>query len=123
VSWTEAQIQEVSALELGSDVSYVRLRWSLVDRRPRHVKTDHLQVLTESAERGRNLAVLVPTNTETRWFQDYCLPWEVWFIRRRVTEVNPTKGSALVIMGPVARRGRVRWWNPSPQLHLFGDAS
>ena len=62
---------------------------------------------------GTDLAVLVPNSTETHWFQRYCFKWEVLFIKGRVTKVNPTQGSALVLMGPRAQRGRVRLWAPA----------
>jgi phage N-6-adenine-methyltransferase len=54
------------------------------------------------ALKGATVVCLVPARTDTAWFQDYCLPHEVRFIRGRLKFGSATNSapfpSALVIM-------------------------
>lgn len=56
----------------------------------------------ESAEDGATVVMLVPARTDTAWFQDWCLPHEVRFIRGRLKFGNATNSapfpSAIVVM-------------------------
>lgn len=56
------------------------------------------------SQKGATVVSLVPSRTETAWFQDYCLKGEVRFVRGRIyfTDVDgktgrPRFGSAVVI--------------------------
>jgi hypothetical protein len=92
-------------------------------------KTPMIEVLAGlngQAESGRTIAALVPSATETRWFQNYCFPWEVRFLRGRVRfrgrgEGSPPFPCTVVVMGPPVRRGRVFFWDLRryPQMPLF----
>jgi hypothetical protein len=55
------------------------------------------------SKRGLNVVCLVPARTDTAWFQDYCLPHDVTFIRGRLKFGNSKDAapfpSALIVMG------------------------
>lgn len=61
----------------------------------------------QSQERSCTVVCLIPTNTETKWFQDYCLNGELRFVRGRVHFKNkagkigrPRFSLAVVIFRP-----------------------
>ena len=53
-------------------------------------------------QRGLTIVSLVPARTDTAWFQDYCLPYEVTYIRGRLkfgdSKNSAPFPSALVVM-------------------------
>ena len=57
----------------------------------------------ESKRGGVTVVCLVPSRTDTAWFQDYCLPHDVTFIRGRLKFGNSKNSapfpSAVVVMG------------------------
>lgn len=72
-----------------------------------------MATLSEEAQSGRELAALVPASTETRWFQELCLPWEVLFLRGRIRlpgyRGSPPWPPAVVRMGPQAERATIQF--------------
>lgn len=112
----EWEIRAALATEFGDAVRYCRPWWGR-DMRQR------LDELDAAGRRGERLTVLVPARTETGWFQDVCFSWEVRFFRGRVILDGYKSGapfpSAVVVIGPGARRGEVIWWEiPRAQLEL-----
>ena len=61
-----------------------------------------MQKAHEEALRGTKIVALVPARTDTKWFQDYCLPHQITFIRGRLKFGNATNSapfpSALIEM-------------------------
>lgn len=115
----EWEIRAAIGAEFGDGIRYERPSWD----RGIHGR---LAALSDVAEHGASLAVLAPARTETNWFQDLCAPWEVRFIFGRVVMDGYHSGapfpSALVVMGPLARRGCLDGWKvPSAQLALLRD--
>lgn len=68
----ESDLQAALADEFGEAVAY---RWAGTSAKDAVIASD------VEARAGLGLAVLVPASTETRWFQRYCSPWEVRFLR------------------------------------------
>ena len=112
----ESQVRLAIRDEFDEAVEYVR------PRKP----ADTLDVLDAAARAGSGFAVHVPSATETRWFQGYCFPWEVRFLRGRVRldgrRTAPPYPSAIVVMGPMAEQGCLCLWDLRgyPQENLLG---
>lgn|GEM_PF-5656189 len=116
---TEQMVKDAIVAEFGDATRYVRPTWQSGRYTPgvpaRGSITDQLVALTGVAKAGIDLAVLVPGRTDTRWMHQYCAPWEVRFLRGRV-RFEGHKGpapfpSAVVLMGPIAEPGTVRFWD------------
>ena len=56
----------------------------------------------EEVQQGAKVVALVPARTDTAWWHEYCIQYEVRFIRRRLKFGNSTNSapfpSAVVIM-------------------------
>lgn len=108
----EEDVRAAIESEFGSAVPYRRPVWSVGFR---SVLYDELAALNREATAGRSLAVLAPARTDPRWWWDFCVPWEVRFLRGRVRFPGERSGapfpSAVVLMGPVADCDVCRWWD------------
>jgi hypothetical protein len=111
----EREIRAAVLAEFADAVRYERPFWGRGIGA--HLARLHTAAATES------YAVLVPSRPDTRWF-DICFEWEIRFIRGRVVMDGCKSGapfpSALVLMGPLARRGEGFGWTvPRGQLSLL----
>ena len=69
----------------------------------RSIKSFVTKADLESKRGGVTVVCLVPARTDTAWFQDYCLPHDVTFIRGRLKFGNAKNSapfpSAVIVMG------------------------